>query len=219
MDFHACNDNQPSRTLTLASFKLSKLNPTIINQKITMNTLGKVLFFSVIGLLAVNARADDISDQWRAEFDTQIGTQKYTFKFKTDGTNVSGHAAAEVNDQKHETELKDGSIQGDTLSFVEMLNFQANDVRIRYTGKVGTNEIDFTREVGDFATENFKATRVEAATNPPVEARTNAVTSGPQEPRIHPGRDIVLGPDDKPAFPDPPAGFNVRRDNIPHGKR
>jgi enterochelin esterase-like enzyme len=27
-----------------------------------------------------------------------------------------------------------------------------------------------------------------------------------------------LGPDDKPAFPDPPAGFNVRRDNIPHGK-
>lgn len=29
---------------------------------------------------------------------------------------------------------------------------------------------------------------------------------------------IALGPDDKPAFPDPPAGFNVRRDNIPHGE-
>jgi enterochelin esterase-like enzyme len=27
-----------------------------------------------------------------------------------------------------------------------------------------------------------------------------------------------LGPDDKPAFADPPAGFNVRRDNIPHGE-
>jgi enterochelin esterase-like enzyme len=27
-----------------------------------------------------------------------------------------------------------------------------------------------------------------------------------------------LGPDDKPAFPDPPAGFNVRRDDIPHGE-
>jgi len=26
-----------------------------------------------------------------------------------------------------------------------------------------------------------------------------------------------LGPDDKQAFPDPPGGFNVRRDNIPHG--
>ncbi len=31
------------------------------------------------------------------------------------------------------------------------------------------------------------------------------------------GGPIELGPDDKPAFPDPPAGFNVRRDNIPHG--
>jgi enterochelin esterase-like enzyme len=28
---------------------------------------------------------------------------------------------------------------------------------------------------------------------------------------------IELGPDDKPAFPDPPAGFNQRRENVPHG--
>jgi enterochelin esterase-like enzyme len=27
-----------------------------------------------------------------------------------------------------------------------------------------------------------------------------------------------LGPDDKPAFPDPPAGFDTRRDNVPHGE-
>jgi enterochelin esterase-like enzyme len=32
------------------------------------------------------------------------------------------------------------------------------------------------------------------------------------------GRPIKLGPDDKPAFPDPPAGFNVRRDGIAHGR-
>jgi len=32
------------------------------------------------------------------------------------------------------------------------------------------------------------------------------------------GGTIELGPDDKPAFPDPPAGFNVKRDNIPHGE-
>jgi enterochelin esterase-like enzyme len=29
---------------------------------------------------------------------------------------------------------------------------------------------------------------------------------------------IILGPDDKAAFDEPPAGFNVKRDNIPHGK-
>src|SRR5438445_911349 len=32
------------------------------------------------------------------------------------------------------------------------------------------------------------------------------------------GRPIVLGPDDKPAFDDPPTGFNAKRDDIPHGK-
>jgi enterochelin esterase-like enzyme len=32
------------------------------------------------------------------------------------------------------------------------------------------------------------------------------------------GGPIELGPDDKPAFPDPPAGFDVRRDNVPHGE-
>jgi enterochelin esterase-like enzyme len=32
------------------------------------------------------------------------------------------------------------------------------------------------------------------------------------------GEPIELGPDDKPAFPDPPAGFNARRDNVPHGE-
>ena len=32
------------------------------------------------------------------------------------------------------------------------------------------------------------------------------------------GGPIELGPDDKPAFADPPAGFNVKRDNVPHGE-
>jgi enterochelin esterase-like enzyme len=32
------------------------------------------------------------------------------------------------------------------------------------------------------------------------------------------GGQIELGPDDKPAFADPPAGFNAKRDNVPHGE-
>jgi hypothetical protein len=32
------------------------------------------------------------------------------------------------------------------------------------------------------------------------------------------GGPIVLGPDDKPAFDDPPTGFHVVRNDIPHGK-
>jgi enterochelin esterase-like enzyme len=32
------------------------------------------------------------------------------------------------------------------------------------------------------------------------------------------GGPIALGPDDKPAFDDPPAGFDKKRDDVPHGK-
>jgi enterochelin esterase-like enzyme len=32
------------------------------------------------------------------------------------------------------------------------------------------------------------------------------------------GGPIELGPDDKPAFPDPPSGFNARREDVPHGE-
>ncbi len=42
--------------------------------------------------------------------------------------------------------------------------------------------------------------------------------NGPQEPRIPRAREIVLGLDDKQMFPDPPAGYAERRDNIPHGQ-
>ena len=44
----------------------------------------------------------------------------------------------------------------------------------------------------------------------------------PREPRRRGpagfGRPVVLGPDDKPYCDDPPADYNVVRDNIPHGK-
>ncbi len=40
----------------------------------------------------------------------------------------------------------------------------------------------------------------------------------PPGPRAAFGRPIALGPDDKPAFDDPPAGFATKRDAIPHGR-
>lgn len=192
---------------------------TIIHRIIPMKNSAVILIFSVIGLLVATARAADIAGQWRAEFDTQIGLQKYLFTFQTNDDQLTGKAEVEVGGQKREVEFKEGKITGDLVSFVEMLSFQGNDIRIQYTGKVGTNEIDFTREVGDFAKESFKARRVSAAgTDVSAEAKTK-VAVVPQEPRINRGRNVVLGPDDKPAFPEPPAGFDAVRDNIPHGKR
>ena len=174
---------------------------------------------ALCGLLAgTTARAGDLSGQWRAEFDTQVGQQEYLFTFQVNEGKVAGKATAELGGQKREVEFKEAKLAGDTLTFVEMFKFQDNEVRIDYTGKVSNKEIQFTRKVGDFATEEFGAKRVEAGAVA-SEGTTNAAATN--RPPRGPGRfggPIVLGPDDKPAFPDPPAGFDARRDDIAHGK-
>jgi hypothetical protein len=109
------------------------------------------------------AAAKDISGVWHAEFDTQIGMQKYDYTLKVIDGKVTGKASAEVNGDKHETELTEGKASGDTVSFVEPLKFDDNDIRIEYTGKIKGDEISFHRKVGDFATEDFVAKRKAAA--------------------------------------------------------
>ena len=185
-----------------------------------MTKTTRIFLCGMAGLLMSAAHAADVAGQWRAEFDTQIGVQKYVFTFQTDGDKLSGKAVSEAGERKREAELKEGKITGDTLSFVELLNFQGNEIRIRYTGKAVANEIAFTREVGDFAKEEFKATRVDSSSTgaPAVTSTNKAQAAAPQEPRIPRGRGITLGPDDKPAFDDPPAGITTKREGIPHGK-
>ena len=179
-----------------------------------------ILLGGMVGLLVSATHAADLAGQWRAEFDTQIGRQKYVFTFRTDGDKLTGSATSEVGERKREAALKEGKITGDTVSFWEAFDFQGNEIRIRYTGKVGAKEIAFTREVGEFAKEEFKAARVEAgAATASAAAPANPPRAAtPAEPRIPRGRSIVLGPDDKPTFDDPPAGITAKREGIPHGK-
>jgi hypothetical protein len=108
------------------------------------------------------ADAKDISGVWHAEFDTQIGMQKYDYTFKVADGKLTGKANADVNGEKRETELTEGKISGDTVNFVEPLKFGDNDLRIEYTGKIKGDEISFHRKVGDVATEDFVAKRKSA---------------------------------------------------------
>jgi len=114
------------------------------------------------------ADAKDISGVWHAEFDTQIGMQKYDYTLKVADGKLTGKANADINGEKRETELTEGKISGDTVSFVEPLKFNDNDIRIEYTGKIKGDEIAFHRKVGDFATEDFVAKRQGAATAAPA---------------------------------------------------
>ena len=172
-----------------------------------------------LAVASLSALAADVTGTWKAEFETQRGVQKYTFTLKQDGTNVTGKASVEMTDQKRDAEFKDGKVEGDTVTFVESLKIQDNEVRITYTGRISGNEIKFTRKVGDFGSTEATAKR-EAAT---ASAQTTAAQPGTANPGARGGRGgagggITLGPDDKQAFPDAPAGFNAARDNVPHGE-
>ena len=142
----------------------------------------------------------NIAGEWQAQFDTQRGLQKYTFTFKQDGTSVTGKANVEMTDQKREAELKDGKIEGDVVSFTEALNIQGNDINITYTGKLSAkgDEISFKRQVGDFGSSEATATRM-AAAKPAAADPESVGARGPRGGRAN--QPIVLGPDDKPAFP------------------
>ncbi len=106
--------------------------------------------------LVVCANGADITGKWTSSFDTQIGQQHYTYEFKVAGAQLTGKAKSDNG----ESEIKDGKVNGDTVTFVENLNFQGMDLRIEYTGKiVSDDEIKFTRKVAEIATEELVAKR------------------------------------------------------------
>jgi hypothetical protein len=109
---------------------------------------------------AVAALAADVAGTWTAEFDTQIGVQKYVFAFKVEGEKLTGTADAERMGQKQpQVALEAGSVKGDTIAFTENLAFEGNTLAVTYTGTIAGDEIKFSRNVGDFATETFVARR------------------------------------------------------------
>lgn len=110
-------------------------------------------------MTAGGVRAADVTGVWKAEFDTQVGMQKYVFTLKQDGDKITGKAAADIEGEKHEAELKNGKIEGDTIVFVEEFEFQGMEISIAYQGKIAGDKIQFTRNIGEFATEKFVASR------------------------------------------------------------
>lgn len=152
--------------------------------------------------------------KWQAEFDTQVGPQKYLFEFTVRDGNLGAKAVAEAREQKRDVEFKEPKLSGETLTFVELRQIQDNEIRIEYTGKMTSKGIEFVRKVGDFGTQEFVATRVGAA---PGSGEARAGES-PRPRRGGFGGPIELGPDDKPAFPAVPEGFDQPREGIAHGK-
>jgi len=111
--------------------------------------------FTLFALTAV-VFAADITGKWTASFETPIGQQNYTYEFTVKDGVLTGKAKSDNG----ESVLREGKVDGTKVTFVETLKFQDMEVEIRYTGTiVSADEIKFSRQVGDFATEELVARR------------------------------------------------------------
>ena len=125
----------------------------------------------IIATLVLNgfslAFAADLAGKWTAEFDTQIGVQKYVYEFKILGDHFTGKATFERSTGNGEADLKDIKLKGDDIAFAEPLSFDGNEITITYSGKIAGNEMKLTRTVGEYATEEIVAKRVKAPETKP----------------------------------------------------
>jgi len=120
----------------------------------------QAVLVAALMVLAVSAqaRATDITGSWRASFDTQIGTQDYMYTFVVKDTALTGKIQSEMGGT---SEILEGKVVGDKVSFVEIFKYQGMEIRITYSGQVtSADEIKFTRQVAEFATEEVVAKRV-----------------------------------------------------------
>lgn len=148
--------------------------------KIKIGTL-----LSAFTILPLSLWAADISGTWKSEFESQIGRQQYTFTFTQDGTRLTGKADSVAGDRKREEELKEGKVEGDAVSFVEVLKIQDNEIRVTYTGKLSAagDEIKFERAVGDFGKADIIAKREHAAsTGTAMAAKAIRIKAGRSTP-------------------------------------
>ena len=107
--------------------------------------------------LAATALAQGVAGKWTVDIDTQVGIQNYTYEFKVDGEKLSGSAKSQMSGSA----ITEGTVKGNTISFVETLTFQDMTLRVTYTGTISGDEIKFNRKVGDIASEDFVAKRAE----------------------------------------------------------
>ena len=97
----------------------------------------------------------DINGIWTTSFESQVGTQTYTYDFKVEGETLTGHAKSNLGEGG-----LTGTVDGDKVTFVENLDYQGQALAITYTGQiVSADEIKFKRDVAGAGGEEFTATR------------------------------------------------------------
>ena len=107
----------------------------------------------ILFLLSAAAFAADVTGKWKATFTVPNGpVLNLTYDLKAADAALTGTVSGLLD---HPIEIKDGKIQGDTISFWITSEYEGNPIKLVYTGKVTEGQIQFTMgtEDGGWSTE------------------------------------------------------------------
>jgi len=93
-------------------------------------------------LLAAPLMAADATGKWEASVPGRGGEMTMTFDLKADGDALSGTVG---NERMGESEITDGKVEGDTVSFKQVLEMGPRKMTFSYTGKIAGDEMELTR--------------------------------------------------------------------------
>ncbi len=129
-----------------------------------MKKLALATLFLALG--SMTALAADFSGKWTADVQGRNGTQTITFNFKVDGSTLTGN----VTTPRGDTDISNGKVDGDNISFDQVMNFNGNSFTLSYKGTADGDTIKFTRTFGggDRPPQEFVAKRATDAAPAPA---------------------------------------------------
>jgi hypothetical protein len=104
---------------------------------------------TLAGLLLVQATllySADATGKWKGSLDAGGETHDLTFDLKASGDTLTGTVSGLM---AQASEVKDGTIQGDTVSFWAMGEYQGQPIKLVFKGQVLESEIHFTMGLDD----------------------------------------------------------------------
>ena len=107
-----------------------------------------------MALTAVVLVAADAAGTWKGSFDLNGTTNSLTFNLKASGPDVSGTIDIDGVPTKP-AEIKEGKVDGDSITFWSMTEYEGNPIKLVYKGKIAGDQISFTMgtEDGSWSTD------------------------------------------------------------------
>jgi hypothetical protein len=148
-------------------------NQWIDDMRLKQNMIASLTAFSLGAIFALGflteAKADDkkadVSGNWTWVMQGRQGRpdRTITAKLKVDGNKVTGTVSSPGRDgQSTDTEIKDGKVTGDEISFSTSREVNGNTMTYKYSGKVSGDKIkgklEFERN-GEPVSRDWEATR------------------------------------------------------------